>query len=78
MEPNLPKIHRTQNFRNEREYNEWRRAAYPRHLMPRQNEGWLRRVLRAIRDSSQPGPAISRSETESTACGCVPKSSPQV
>ncbi len=38
VEPNLPSLPKTQSFRSEREYNEWRREAYPRYLMRRQRE----------------------------------------
>ena len=46
-EPKLPSSHKPRQFRSEREYNEWRREAYPRYLM-RPREGVLRRILRHL------------------------------
>jgi hypothetical protein len=76
MEPNLPPLHRTQNFHSEREYNEWRREAFPRYLMLPQ-DGLLRRVLRHLRSAAKPRPVMSRPESGSFVRGPVVESSPQ-
>jgi hypothetical protein len=75
MEPNLPRLHRTQNFRSEREYNEWRRETFPRYLMESQ-EGVLRRALRHLRSAVRPREDTTRSESEGYVPGPAVESSP--